>query len=356
MLHFVAACMDVVKFFQNHHIVKAKLLQAQRAEKLRVLVQPALTRWGTIQAMFVSLLASERIIHAIVTAREFVVGTTAQKAERQKIKELITDDNFIRMINKALGILKPIDALIVKYQSDKVPVSEGFPDFYLLPERFVALRAAQVIADVELQYLTMLAANRFKFMYGTAHGLSYLLDPRHRREGLPPESRRQLEDALIITPADDQTAVDEKRQRELFSEFTDFVIETRKEKTASSFRFSMLVKKVKSPLQYCLTDGAQWPLNQKIAINLFSMTTSSAASERNFSTISFIHSKLRNSLSEPSVEKLVFMKTNMSIFMTWRCPTMIRTWKSAIKLMMSKCLKSKRPKKPCPKIGFLSKT
>jgi hypothetical protein len=67
-------------------------------------------------------------------------------------------------------------------------------------------------------------------------------------------------------------------------------------------------------LQYWLTDGAQWPLTQRIAIKPFSMTTSSAASERNFSTMSFIHSKLRNSLSEPSVEKLVFIKTNMSIF------------------------------------------
>lgn len=41
------------------------------------------------------------------------------------------------------------------------------------------------------------------------------------------------------------------------------------------------------------------------------MATSSAASERNFSTFGFLHSKVRNRLATKSVEKLVFVKTNM---------------------------------------------
>jgi len=44
------------------------------------------------------------------------------------------------------------------------------------------------------------------------------------------------------------------------------------------------------------------------------MSTSSAASERNFSTFGFVHSKLRNSLSIESVDKLVFIKTNYRLF------------------------------------------
>jgi hypothetical protein len=39
------------------------------------------------------------------------------------------------------------------------------------------------------------------------------------------------------------------------------------------------------------------------------MATSSAASERNFSTFGFIHSKMRNSLAAEKVQKLVFSKT-----------------------------------------------
>ena len=44
------------------------------------------------------------------------------------------------------------------------------------------------------------------------------------------------------------------------------------------------------------------------------MTSSSAASERNFSTMGFIHSKLRNSLRPKTVEKLVYIKCNVSAF------------------------------------------
>ncbi len=49
------------------------------------------------------------------------------------------------------------------------------------------------------------------------------------------------------------------------------------------------------------------------------MATSSAMSKRNFSTMGFIHSKLRNSLSAKTVEKLVFIKNNMGAF--YRCST-----------------------------------
>jgi hypothetical protein len=47
------------------------------------------------------------------------------------------------------------------------------------------------------------------------------------------------------------------------------------------------------------------------------MVTFNAASEQNFSTMGFIHSKLRNSLSAKTVEKLVFIKSNMGAFYSY---------------------------------------
>jgi hypothetical protein len=76
----------------------------------------------------------------------------------------------------------------------------------------------------------------------------------------------------------------------------------------------MLRDKRKTPLQYWQADGVAWPLLQDIAITLFAMVTSSAASERKFSTFCFIHSKLRNSLAAEKVQKLVFIKTNYPSF------------------------------------------
>ena len=49
---------------------------------------------------------------------------------------------------------------------------------------------------------------------------------------------------------------------------------------------------------------------QVAATRIFGLLTSSAASERNFSTMGFLHTKLRNRLSQTVVNKLVFVRTN----------------------------------------------
>jgi len=51
-----------------------------------------------------TLLESERHLHVIVTARNFV-QSIAQKSERSKIKEIMTDDTFVNNLRKALAIL-----------------------------------------------------------------------------------------------------------------------------------------------------------------------------------------------------------------------------------------------------------
>jgi len=74
----------------------------------------------------------------------------------------------------------------------------------------------------------------------------------------------------------------------------------------------MLSKGSKTMLQYWQTDGCQWADLQSVAVCLFSMATLSAASEQNFSMMGFIHS-----LSVKTVEKLVFINSNMGAFYSY---------------------------------------
>jgi hypothetical protein len=169
------------------------------------------------------------------------------------------------------------------------------------------------LTNNEFHYLAEAARQRFQFMYGKAHGLSYLLDLIFIGYGLSQENRKELEDILVEVPADDTKSVDDTRRENLYMQFTDFVISAECERKSNSFRFKMLRDKRKTPLQYWQAEGVEWPLLQDIAIKLFAMATSSAASERNFSTFGFIHSKLRNSLAAEKVQNLVLSKTTIQL-------------------------------------------
>ena len=63
-----------------------------------------------------------------------------------------------------------------------------------------------------------------------------------------------------------------------------------------------------------LTERWGYPTFQKFAIELISMANSTAASERNFSTMGFTHFKLRISLAPDTFRKLVSIKVNLGAF------------------------------------------
>lgn len=300
LLNFANQCKDIVSFFSYHHQHKARLVKEQVAQKLPALVQPATTRWGSLQSCFVSLLKSESILHSMVTARDFLSGSTRLKASAQKVYEIITQDTFLQNLQKSIAILEPINQAIVRFQSDTVPVSEIYRCFQVdLTQSFASL---DCLEQSERTYLSDLLESRMHFIYGDAIGIAYLLDPRFLGHGMPMATKKKVEDLLF------EYASDHKEQ--LFLEYTRFVINACNDKEQGDFRFQMLLKQTKTILQYWMIDGSEYPMLKEIALKVFSMVTSSAASERNFSTTGFIHSKLRNLLKESSVRKLVYIKTN----------------------------------------------
>jgi hypothetical protein len=72
----------------------------------------------------------------------------------------------------------------------------------------------------------------------------------------------------------------------------------------------MLEKGTKTALQYQLMNETAFSLVRTTAIKGISMVTSSAASERGFLKIGFLHSKLRNRLGCEDVNKLIFIEEN----------------------------------------------
>ena len=174
---FTTSCKNVVNFFTNSSIIRAKLAEAQRKHGFKEinLAIPAPTRWGSLQQCFSTLLQSEAPLHTIVNDRDFLSGMKIE--EKTQLKFFISHENFPSYLRKCLAILKPIDSLIVKYQSNMTPLSDVYHDFWELEnEKF---KEEDLLKEEEKTFLSSVAKRRFEFICTPAHGMAYVLDPRY---------------------------------------------------------------------------------------------------------------------------------------------------------------------------------
>ncbi|KAG6949645.1 hypothetical protein JG687_00014731, partial [Phytophthora cactorum] len=131
-----------------------------------------------------------------------------------------------------------------------------------------------------LAVITTVLRERFDFVYGDAHGVSYLLDPRYVGKDMDNDTREAVVDFIAngcaVSDASDQLVLDKRiGVREFWS-------------------------------------GVHgYPLLQNVANVVFASACSSAAPVRNFSAHKFVHSQIRIRLKESNVEKLVFIYFNM---------------------------------------------
>ena len=273
LLLFVIDCKEVVSFYRNHHVPRANLKKALKSEKLNGLVKTAPTRWGTMQACFKSLRAADAILNGLVSQQDFVSGNAKQKEKRAAVKAIITDPGFITKLAECIKILHgPIDMFIVMFQSDAAPCSEVYRAFPDLEDKMIKLPNMD---EDKKTYLVELVKKRFEFMYGDAHGVGYLLDPRYLGDKMSRNIRKEIEYFIFNFPTADGTT-STARKDQLAQEYTAFRIDAIGDRKQDSFRFKMIGKS-KSVLQWWIADGTDWPLLQNLAIRVFSMAASAAA-------------------------------------------------------------------------------
>lgn len=87
-------------------------------------------------------------------------------------------------------------------------------------------------------------------MYGAAHGLAYLLDPRFIGDGLSQHNKHIIEEVLFCTPIEEENKSTEKSMEVIFTQYTAYFISATEENTANEFRYQMFKKNTKYPLQY----------------------------------------------------------------------------------------------------------
>ena len=149
-----------------------------------------------------------------------------------------------------LAVLLPLDRLIVKYQSDKTPISKMLPDFFNLQTEFKTFHNDKFITTEERDYLIKLDEQRMDFMYGVAHGVSYLLDPVLLIGVMLSANRCSLENALINKPIDDGQPVDYTQSRQIYLNRTNLRLRQEMIRPKVHFEFSSFADRSKTLVEW----------------------------------------------------------------------------------------------------------
>jgi Protein of unknown function (DUF 659) len=196
MLHFAENCKEVVKFFQNHHAIKAKLNQLQQQSNTKHFGQSYSYLLGIFRRLFsIHLRKWASFAYDCYNTRFFKQQCKAEGKVREH-KNIINTSNLVIMLQKALQLLKPIDYLIKYYQNDKVQLSDMYDSFILLEADVKQLSKGE--NEREQQYLQKLVKSCYNSLYGDSHGILYLLDPRYLGKNMKDfDFKDQFEEVIL---------------------------------------------------------------------------------------------------------------------------------------------------------------
>jgi hypothetical protein len=285
----------IVNYFKSHVQASAKLkrIQAENYNQEIALVLPILTRWGTHLDCFKSLQKSK------IALEQTLMDPEIRKKMNSSARNYILSEEFWEKLDVIIKILEPIVIVLKLFESDTSTLSTVYFHFKQLMNQISEISCS---FSINLQQYIQ---KRWEYSYHPIMMVAYMMDPHFLEE-----SRNTNIEATG------------------YSEFTSFT-NTRFNREESVNMFTELVKfrQKNSPydneiIWLSSTDLSpsiwwqSWPNTglQQLAIKIFSIPTSSAAAERNFSTFGFIHNKIRNRLRNERVKKLIYVYGNLRLY------------------------------------------
>ncbi|TMW55462.1 hypothetical protein Poli38472_010344 [Pythium oligandrum] len=203
------ACREVVTFFEEtfDQSVRDQFNQGLRDEDIPHPHFPPRNEWYGLKGGFESFIAAAPVLRPLVASRSFgEVASPRERQRRMKIHVLVNDTEFVENLRTAVAILTPLEGMMDRIENEpNMPCSEVFYSFAReIPD---ALNKVEGVYKDQVEYLLYLNQTRFNGMYGDAHGIAYLLDPRFIGDGLAPEVRKNIEDTIFAIPPDNTTHI-----------------------------------------------------------------------------------------------------------------------------------------------------
>uniref|UniRef100_A0AAV1TW21 Transposase n=1 Tax=Peronospora matthiolae TaxID=2874970 RepID=A0AAV1TW21_9STRA len=309
-------CNELLLFFSSYQFApKHKTFDSQLLHTFKNFANVShIMSWGTLAARFRVLIQLEDVFQTIVSDPKFVASESSenQRVIRQSIKKFMLSINRKMTLEKAITILTPIELILYKFQDDRAPISEVYFESKHLLTDFDAVFG---LTTVELEYIKRVVTERWQYVLSEAHGLAFLLDPRYIGKSMTRDYREQIEELIFNFPETDQdTGVNEERRRAMTAEYVDYVSYAKNQRNNRTYKWELLEKGNRSPLQFWQMDAEDWPHLRSLALALFSLAPSSVGSEKSLCVNVLAQSSHRNKFTFEEMRRLAFICINDSQF------------------------------------------
>lgn len=141
-----------------------------------------------------------------------------------------------------------------------------------------------------------LVKNRWKFLHQPMYSAAHALNPAFLKKGMSETVIEELDQVLLQLCSSSTTITQLKKEWEEFREFEGPGYEEAESE---------------APHEWWFAHGRKWPNLKLIAMRVLAQCPSSSPSERNWSAYDFVHSKVRNRLTQQRAEMLVYIFHNL---------------------------------------------
>jgi hypothetical protein len=286
----------MIQFINNHHIAKAKFdLKRKEAGVTRKLSTSVATRWYTEYTSAKSLNNAKVVLKRLVNEDFDILSNINPKNATMKVLNLMKSDDFWIRLDKIVNLLEFPSKVIGKFEADNASLSLVYKYFGDLFKHF---ENNKVVQDM--------VKRRWDFLSTECTGISFMLTPKYAAEGFyVDDDKMEIIEHVNKFVSARNPELGNKAEEEMV-EFMSQMSQLVGHRKESFF-------KMDSKSYWNLFGREKFPALYLAAKEVNEMICSSAASERVWSIYRFIHSRLRNRLSNDKVEMLVFAYINCAI-------------------------------------------
>ncbi|XP_071579235.1 uncharacterized protein [Temnothorax nylanderi] len=288
----------VIKEFKNHHVINAVFKSEQKeryGSKAISLKLPPKTRWFYLVISLYSIRSNKAAMQATVIEENLDV--------KREIRDMVLDnDGFWELISELYKMLIEIAKAISKVESDKTVLSE-VPQLtkQISTNVSLAVDTSSIFTGEEKIKVNKAIVERLYNCNSEIHFAANLLDPKKLGKDL-----ELVEKQSAFQFISKQCEFLNLEKGLVLANLAEFRTKTGFFSDSSIWEAAAHVSPATWWGGFCSDQNLY-----SIAMRLFNVPPSSAACERNWSTHGFVHSKIRNRLTNERVQKQVAIKSNL---------------------------------------------